>query len=193
MTTSSEQNSRLLELELSCKKVELIDTQINKIVREYLYRLCVRCTKREAFRDMYYRLCLLIAEDTPETWLHQHNLPSFVENINENREYLMFLIGVSSSFMSSMVSRGIQKHTIIESAYAGVVSSDTFNRGTIISKDLLERWPLDTGVKTTLNTDSLLLTLFCIHKFCSLFSLNEFIESEQIENLLKLKNSSTNE
>lgn len=149
-------------------------------VKEKLTRMIFRQIRPERTQDLLDKFFTLLVEETPDVWMHTHNLPEFVNKLNSDREFFLSLIGIDNMFRSRLAGNNITLEKLVRYAYGGLTAGHQFLVKEPLNKEIVDgevydRWPATTYVEAELIKNPLLLTIVAIHNFCSIMDLRDFV------------------
>lgn len=166
-------------MELSQEKYETVIQATNDAVREHLARAFVRSPKEkpEEFRDLVNRFMLLLVEQTPDNWFHEHEKAKFIASVNEDRNFFLFLVGIDNHLRASLLSRGLTLKALQSTCYVGLgrVEGVTDENTGIVDAELMEKWPESVSTMKFIEKNPLLLTLLLLHAHCSVTEVLNYV------------------
>lgn len=174
----------------------IIEDIVISAVYEQLARAYARTNIVDEFTSLSESIISIVAEQTPDNWLHSHNFPALIKDINEDRDLFSFLTGVDNMIHSRLAYRGVSMDDAIASCYSGLatISTNTHQRNAnFVVQDLLDKWPDSKSVIDRLKANPFLLTLFLINANVQLLDLFRFTREELVEGMKNVKKWATAE
>lgn len=166
--------------QFNADEYHFIVSAINECVKEKLTRMIFRQIRSERTQDLLDKFFTMMVEETPDVWMHTHNLPEFANRLNSDREFLFLFIGIDNMFRSRIAGNGVTLDKLVRYVYGGLTSghqnvvNQPLNQS-IIDSDVYARWPSTTYVETELIKNPLLLTIVTIHNLCSFTDLYDYM------------------